>query len=400
MTKVNTYTKLFDHIRQCPIISSHNHHFRDEHYQGMNLDKLLESTYVNWAARPPKSTDIQGWQNYLLKNKTNSFLRWSLPALEEIYDIAFTTENLPDLDIRIQDAYKDNSHHIDILTKYCRFERVVNERQPNPGDNLGYPELFSPSFRCDCFFAGYIEGNPEPNGFYARSLFSDPEAKTLASYFEQMRIAIERKKEEGCVALKVAMAYERPINFTKRSYAEASAALNNKYATQSEIISFGDAVMFELAQIAADIEIPLQIHTGTGQYEGTNAMGLLELIRSSSKTKFHLLHGGFPWVADLYALMMEFHNVYCDLCWLPYLSPTTAKAFIKTALEVSDCHRITWGCDTWMPEDSLGALHAIEHCLSATLAEMVEDGAISFDYAKYIAERILYYNSKDLFELD
>ena len=58
---------------------------------------------------------------------------------------------------------------------------------------------------------------------------------------------------------------------------------------------------------------------------------------------------------------------------------------------------MTWGCDTWMSEDAYGALLAMEHALAKALAIMIEDGAFDFDYAVYIAERILRQNALELF---
>ena len=52
-----------------------------------------------------------------------------------------------------------------------------------------------------------------------------------------------------------------------------------------------------------------------------------------------------------------------------------------------------------MPEDSVGALLAMEHVLSRALADMIEDGAIDMPYARYIAKRILHDNGQELFAL-
>ena len=128
-----------------------------------------------------------------------------------------------------------------------------------------------------------------------------------------------------------------------------------------------------------------------------STMQLLTLIECNPATTFHLLHGGFPWFADTFALLMQFNNVYTDTCWIPYLSTTAATQYIIEALEISGAHRLTWGDDAWMAEDSFGALLAMEHALSNALARMMEDGAIDMPYARYIAKRILCDNAKELF---
>ncbi|MBE6953255.1 MAG: hypothetical protein E7452_06860 [Ruminococcaceae bacterium] len=390
------YADLLAYIRSLRLVSTHNHHLNDEDYAGIGLRYVLEHSYVNWAERPPQFDDREAWRTYLLKNGTNSFFRWLLVALEKIYGLPVRPDTVEALDKIVTEAYKDPEHHLRLMTEHCRFDTVINERQPHPGDDLGHPALFRPSFRCDCFFSGWLADKPEPNGFFARSLFSR-EVTTMRQYLDEMRAAIAAKKAGGCIALKVAIAYERPIEFQNTDLALAERALNNPDATPADVIAFGDVVMHELAAIAADLGLPLQIHTGSGQYEKTNPIGLLSLIQSHPQTKFHLLHGGFPWVDDTYALLLAAPNVYSDTCWIPYLSTHTAKNYLITALEVADTHRLTWGCDTWMPEDSVGALFAMEHTLARALADMIADGAATFSYACYIAKRILADNAKELF---
>lgn len=395
----NHYAELFDYICSLRVISTHNHHLNDEDYKDIGLRDVLERSYTNWADQPPALDDTARWTEYLYKNGTNSFFRWLYTALEQIYGIPVRPDTLLALDAAVRRAYQDPQHHLRLMTENCRFDAVINERQPRPGDNLGHAELFKPSFRCDCFFSGWLADKPEPNGFVARSLFAGGECSTMGTYLAEMRRAIEVKKTAGCVALKVAIAYERPIVFSNTALTRAQKALNNPAATPEELIDFGDVVMHELAEIAADLSMPLQIHTGTGQYDRTNPIGLLSLIQRHPRTIFHLLHGGFPWTDDTYALLLAAPNVYSDTCWIPYLSTTAARNYLITALEVADAHRLTWGCDTWMPEDSVGALLAMEHVLCRALSDMIDDGAITFPYACYIAKRILHDNAQALFTL-
>lgn len=393
----STAMRILGEIRNLPVISTHNHHLPDEHYIGVHLAFVLNNSYAGWMSPPPDFTDKAACAEYISLYRCNTYFRWLFAALEELYGIPFKADKLELLDSAVRSAYKDPAHHLNILRSNCRFVRVINERQTDPGFNLNHPELFSPSARCDCYFSGYVKNKPEPNGYYPYSGFENPDVTTLGEYVEQVRLDIARKKREGCVALKVAIAYERPLNFENTEAVRAAKAFNNPNATQKEIADFGDYVMFEIAAAAAENGLPLQIHTGMGQLEATNPMSLLKLIRKNPDTKFHLLHGGFPWTEDTYALLHSFTNVWSDTCWLPYLSSRKAVEYIITALEVSDAFCLTWGCDAWMPEDSRGALIAMEHTLACALGEMVDDGAFDVSYAVYLASRILYGNAKDLF---
>lgn len=395
----NTYYKILEHIRENAVVNTHSHHLPGELLAEVNLEFVLSNSYTNWFTPPPKRGDTESAAKYIEKYKCNSYFRWIFEALKDIYGLDVNAQNLALIDEKITSAYKDPEHHLKILKNRCRFERIINERQPDPGCDLGRPELFAPSFRCDCYFSGYLKTKPEPNGFFAYSTFENTDIQTLSQYLYEMKNAIAKKKENGCKALKCAIAYERPLDFDEYDFIKAERALNNPTATEDEICAFGNVVMRTLCRAAAENSVPFQIHTGMGQLKGTNPIKLLKIIGENPDTKFHLLHGGFPWFDDTYALLHNYKNVWSDTCWTPYLSTFAAAGFIKTALEVSDASRLTWGCDTWMSEDALGALLAMEHTLSLALSEMVGDGAFGADYAFYLADRIMYQNGKELFGL-
>lgn len=393
----SVYNSLLERIREIPIVNTHSHHLPDELLISAGLKDILSNSYVNWMSPPPDFYNLNACEEYINKNCSNTYFRWLFKAFEDLYGIKLSKDNFKELDRKIKEAYADNEHHIRILKENCRFEKIVNERQPNPGSNLGRPELFFPSFRCDSFFSAYLKDKPDPNNFFAYSLFSKQEINDITDFLSEVKNAIANKKAEGCVALKVAIAYERPMSFKKTNLLKAQRALNNPQASDEEIIAFGDAVMHTIADTAAELGIPVQIHTGMGQLRDTRPIMLLDFIEAHPDTKFHLLHGGFPWFDDTYALLHNYKNVWSDTCWIPYLSTTAAVDYYIKALEVSDTHRMTWGCDTWMSEDAYGALLAMEHALAKALAIMIEDGAFDFDYAVYIAERILRQNALELF---
>ncbi len=392
--------EILEYIRSLRHISTHSHHLDDNLYEDMGLNRLLNSSYTNWGGPPPSFNNKAAFEAYINKYKCNSFFRWLSKALENIYGCELSAENAPFLDKKIRKAHmEDPDYHLKLMKDNCRFDLVINDRQPKPGFDHGHPEFFKPSFRCDAFFSAHLKDKPDPNDFYAYSLFADKDISDVKDFFEQVRLAIKTKKDEGAVGLKVAIAYERPLDFENKDLAKAAKAFNNPNASESEIHDFGDALMFELAKYAAEFSLPLQIHTGLGQGKKTRPAHLQKLIEENPDTKFHLLHGGYPWFDDCYALLVNFKNVYADSCWTPYLSTHAASRFYIEALESSDAHRITWGDDAWMAEDSFGAVLAMEEALSAALAFMTESGATDINYAFYLAKRILFDNAVDLFNL-
>jgi hypothetical protein len=388
---------LLNKMRRMPIVNTHCHHLPDGMYRGIGLRDVLNQSYAGWMSPAPDPMDLAAVSKYVDENLCNTYFRWVFQALEELYGLPAAPENFPELDRRVRAAHEEPDHHLMLLTQVCRFEKIINERQPDPGSDLGHPALFRPSFRCDSYFSGYDRDKPDPNGFFARSTFENPNPANLDAYLDEMRWAIARKKSAGSVGLKVAIAYERPLDFGLIDREAAARALDNPGADAREVAAFGNLVMRDICRAAAELNLPLQIHTGMGQLVGTNPIRLVPLIEEFPETKFHLLHGGFPWLDDTLALLHNFKNVWSDTAWIPYLSTTKAVDFLISALEVSGATKLTWGCDAWMGEDSLGARRAMEHALTIALSAMVNDGAFPVGYGETLARRIFSENARGLF---
>lgn len=100
---------------------------------------------------------------------------------------------------------------------------------------------------------------------------------------------------------------------------------------------------------------------------------------------------------DLLGLLHNYPNVYADLCWLPLISTSAAKRFLREALEVGGNNRILWGCDTWTSEESYGAVLAFRRVVAEVLSEMCQEGYLSCEEACYTAGQIWRGNALKLF---
>ena len=90
-------------------------------------------------------------------------------------------------------------------------------------------------------------------------------------------------------------------------------------------------------------------------------------------------------------------RVYADLCWLPLISTSAAKRFLREALEIGGSNRILWGCDTWTSEESYGAVLAFRRVVSEVLSEMCQEGYLSCEEACYTVGQIWRGNALKLF---
>ncbi len=98
-------------------------------------------------------------------------------------------------------------------------------------------------------------------------------------------------------------------------------------------------------------------------------------------------------------LVDKFPNVSPDLSMLPIVSTRASIAMLHDLIERSTSDRITWGCDTWTPEESYGALLAFRHILATSLAEKISEGYITREDAVLLIKRILFDNPNSMYKL-
>ena len=151
--------------------------------------------------------------------------------------------------------------------------------------------------------------------------------------------------------------------------------------------------------MAAELDLPVQIHTGMGQGRKTNAAHLQPAIQNFPTTRFVLLHCSYPWIQDISMLVNKYPNVIPDLSWLPLISTQSATAMLHELIERATLDRVFWGCDTWTAEESFGALLAFRHVLALTLAEKITEGYFTRADALVIIDAILLENPQRFYKL-
>ncbi len=401
ISNINTLERLYEHIDQHPIINTHSHHMNTIGDGRLNLELLLRNSYVAWCVCPFDETCLSR-ERYLEKVRYNSYFVWLQKSLRHIYKMnePLTADNWDEVSGRISEAHRDKERRIAMQKSLCRYEKVVLDAYWDPGSNNGYPELFTPSFRVNMFFFGYSLSAKDHSGSNALVIF-DKRIDDIDEYVAFMRDAILEKKQQGCVALKCATAYDRGLDFeeTTRDRAQKAFGRGGYEVTEADIKAFQDYIFFQAAKIAAEADLPFQCHTGLGKLERSNAMWLKEAISKNPDTKFVLFHCGYPWLDDINGLLHCYPNVYPDLCWLPIISTSAAHRMLNEMIEVGTSDKLCWGCDTWTSEESYGALLAVRDVLAGVLSSKVNEGYMSLNDALIIIDNILYNNPKQLYKL-
>ena len=118
----------------------------------------------------------------------------------------------------------------------------------------------------------------------------------------------------GAAVLKGALAYDRTLDFGLASRKQAERAFQAD-PEPGDVKAFQDYIFDWICTVAAELNIPIQIHTGLAGMKGSNAMQLHPMISRHPKTKFLLMHGGYPWLDDVLGLAHTYPNVWVDLSW-------------------------------------------------------------------------------------
>lgn len=395
-----TYKTLYDIIEGQQIINTHSHHLTDDKFVGLTLYDVLNMSYISWIS-PLFENNEAGRTTFFERMTCNTYFIWLAKSLGILYGNgeALSNSNWSLIDENLRRANTDKDHHMKILTEKCNYKTIILDKYDNPGSDNGHPDMNRPAYRCDMFLhADNAEGKDQNNNNPFEAIDYKPDS--LKEYIKYVREAVIFKKRKGCAALKIAIAYERELDFENINVEKAEKAYLSPGASKNEIKNLQDYIMFKLCGIAGELKMPLQIHTGLGNLKKTNAMYLRDMIELNPETKFVLFHCSYPWFDDVLALTHNYRNVYPDLCWVPLISTSACERFLSEALEVGDSMRFCWGCDTWTSEESFGAMLAVRQVIAGTLARKIDNGMMDTEYAAMLMKRILFDNAKELYSLN
>ncbi len=433
------YQDLYQRTAGHEVINTHAHHMPDAEFASYDLDFLLRNSYVNWCGVSFESTP-ESRTHFLKRVRYHAYFVWLQKSLQELYSFTepLSAANWDRISSQIQQAHQEPGRQMAVLSGQCAYRKIVQDAYWDPGSDNGYPAIFTPSFRINAFHFGYGPWTTDQDGSSPYKLYPRPFITDLDEYLDWVHLKIIEKKARGCVALKLPIAYDRGLDFAETTRNQAQAAFGRLTTaflkasqkpqsaeqldrasslvsnvpvqpsaelpsvpgvTSEDIKTFQDYIFFQICRNAAELDLPVQIHTGMGQGRRTNAMWLQEVIQKNPQTRFVLMHGSYPWIEDIPALVRLYPNVFADLCWLPLGSTRAGKFLLHELIENATSDKVMWGCDTWTAEESYGALLSLRFALCSVLAEKVSDGYLSTQDAYQIIDNIMYRNAVDFFHL-
>ncbi len=396
------FQEALDLLAKMPVFSDHEHHQTDAFFaEEMTLDRLLGASYVAWTQWIPDGRR-RSRIDVLENTRFNSYFAWFERGLQRIHGIdePITVDNWEEISAKIRRRYaEDPDFHWRVLLDHG-YERLIQDSYWNPGDDEGHPEILTPAFRIDKFMYGYHRDAVGPDDFVPWERYGF-DGGTLDDYVEHMRAIIRRRHGEGKVAcLKCAEAYNRPITFSPdtREIAEEAFGTPPGRIGYDRWIGFGDYIFHRACELAAELDIPFQVHTGLAQIAGSSPMRLVPVLEAHPRTRFVLFHSGFPWTQEVAGLVHNYPNALPSLTWTPTICTSAAIRALHDYIDVApSINTITWGSDCWVPEDSVGAQLAWRHVVAKVLAERWADGRLRTADVEVLGRKLMYENGRAVY---
>jgi hypothetical protein len=274
--------------------------------------------------------------------------------------------------------------------------------------------------------SGVAAGSPDRKAFFAledlvRSRYLKESAQPalparLDDYLVRVVTAtLERQRAAGAVAEKFEVAYLRSFDFADPPRT-AAAAVYARWAAggrpdPAQYKLLQDFLFHYIAIECGRLGMAVHLHAmaGYGSYfsiAGVNPLLLEPLFNDPRlrKTNFVLLHGGWPFVREIGALLQK-PNVYLDISSQAItITPHTQAQWLREWLELVP-EKVLFGTDGYPYTDALGwpestwiASRDARQALGIALTGMVADGEISKARAAQLARLVLRGNAETLYK--
>ncbi len=250
--------------------------------------------------------------------------------------------------------------------------------------------------------------------YFKQAGISGPPA-TLDEYLSHVVTPIlEQQKAGGAVAEKFEVAYLRSFDFSNPPRAQVDKIydrwVSGGVPDASEYKLLQDFLFRYIAMECGRLGMAVHLHAmaGAGSYfsiTGVNPLLLEPLFNDPRlrKTNFVLLHGGWPYVREIGALLQK-PNVYLDISSQDLIIPSHTEAiWLREWLEMQP-QKVLFGTDGYAYTDEMGwpeatwiASQDARKALAISLTGMLRDNEISRERANEIARMVLRGNAEALY---
>ena len=416
----NCTTELLAQIEAIPVIDSHEHLYTEAEHIDSNIDVLsLIDHYtiddLRAAGCPPevaeKIVDPKGeitprWEllePYWPKIRNGSYARMWTRTLKDLFDCQeMSAAALAEATEKMRQANQPGWYK-QVLKDRCNISVCILDQCSRTDCDC---ELFVPVIHATQFIEARTKQQVEE-----LSATTDHPLHCLDDLVGAAQGYISHVRAEGAVALKVAVAYQRTLQFDKVTRAEAERLFNRIFDHLGEGLSWAEAkplqdyMLHKCVQAAMENDMTIIFHTGLqagGQNIVTNTDPALltNLFLEYRGARFDLFHAGYPYARECGVLAKYFPNVWADLAWVHIISAAGTRQILADWLDLVPANKIIgFGGDVRHVELVYGHLYEARQNIAEVLAERVVRGDDTEEEALRIAQFLLHDSPVEAFKL-
>jgi uncharacterized protein len=279
-----------------------------------------------------------------------------------------------------------------------------------------YPVLKSeiPEFLMTDLFVDWMIDYKNDSEAYAKEIGIDLQnlndwEKVIDWYF--------RKYGQYVVALKLTLAYDRNIDFSRTAFNVADPIfkkyIQKNTVSKDELKSLQDYLFWYVVEKSNEYKLPVKMHLGYhASWEGkktqmqlamvgNNAKDACYLCSESKDTRFVFLHIDYPYYEEMLAVAKQYPNAYIDMSWVWIINPVAAKDFLKKFIVTVPINKIlVFGGDSRMAELVVGHSIIARNGITQVLSDLVKEKYITTKEAIEMVDFLSNLNAREIFRLE
>ena len=340
----------------------------------------------------------------LARTRNVSYWRHNLVVYQTLFgleDDELTDANWRAVDDAIREHSADPAWYSHVIENVCRIETQVKNI---PWFEDWEERYFTPVLRMESALLVHQHdirvGLEQQTGVAIHSLTSAKEA---------LRKLTRQYVDRGTIGIKLAHAYRRtlhsehvPEHRVESVFDQALTGRSLVWTAQKEL---EDHLVFFLAELAQEMGLVFQIHTGVqgnwGNVPDSDPLLLIPLISAFKNVKFDLFHAGYPYSRMLGMLGKHYANVWLNMAWMYVISMAASRRVLEEWIDLVPGYQLLgFGSDVNFPEMIHGHLAMARACVADVLAGKVSQDFLSEEEAVSLAKRMFRDNGLELYGID
>lgn len=416
MTKSTTFREdLLSELEKIRTVDCHSHtHLKSTYYEKGPFDLFSLTSYFERDIQSTAGGPIyEGAKNnedrwlrlkeVLQKSQNVSYWRHNLVVYQKLFglkDDELSDDNWQHINEAICLKSKDPSWYNHVTKDLCKLQTQVRNI---PWFESWEEEYFTAILR--------MESALELHNADTRKQLEQHVDMPIDSLKSAKQALLKLTKEyidKGAVGIKLAHAYNRTLHSVPVSDKTASRifdqAVRKHELNAEDVKQLQDYVIFYLGELAQEMGLVFQIHTGVqsnwGNIPDSDPLLLIPLLKTFPNVRFDLFHAGYPYSRMLGMLGKHYPNVWLNMAWMYVISIAASRQVLSEWIDLIPGYRILgFGSDVAFPEMILGHLEMARSCVADMLAEKVEKDFLSEEEALSLARRMFRDNGMELYSL-